>query len=633
MGCVDQMMGRSNAVLGGEDHLIRHLEHCVDRAIGVRFVVAFLMESGAKLIGEALARAASRGVPIKILTSTYMSVTEPPALYYLLDVLGPRAEIRLFSDGARPFHPKAYLFDYEDDSEAYVGSSNLSASGLTYGIEWNYCVRASEAREAYLRFSQGFDDLFWNRSNPLTLETLKNYAMNWRKARVPSREVYPLLGPAPAVPWPVPQREVEEDDHKDVPIPFGMQIEALYYLKRAREEGVRRGLVVAPTGIGKTYLAAFDSAEFSRVLFIAHREEILRQAEASFGRVRPQSRRGFVCGERRDVDADICFATIQTLAREDRLAEFPADRFDYMVVDEFHHAAADSYVKVLKHFQPAFVLALTATPYRMDNRDIYELCDDNVVYESYLKDAINRDLLTPFKYYGVFDSCTDYSKIDIRNGQYVVEQLERELSRAERADLVLEKYRQFAGRRTLGFCAGIAHAEYMARWFRRHGVKAAAVHSGGSTSDACVDRVEAVEALKEGNLQVIFSVDIFNEGVDIPCLDTVMFLRPTESFVVFLQQLGRGLRKYPGKDFLTVLDFIGNYKRAHYIPALLAGDNPVLPRKDGLGTAGPPYPEGCEVHFDFRLLDLFEVLRKNDPLPKRMMEEYFRLKRELGRRP
>ena len=215
-----------------------------------------------------------------------------------------------------------------------------------------------------------------------------------------------------------------------------------------------------------------------------------------------------------------------------------------------------------------------------------------------------------------------------------MDDLERQLSRQERAGLVLEKYKRFAGGKTLAFCVSINHANYMVQYFNQHNVPSAAVHSGPAEKGLVMDRTAAISALESGRIKVIFAVDIFNEGVDIPSIDSVMFLRPTESFVVFLQQLGRGLRKDQGKECLTVLDFIGNYKRAHYIPALLAGENPMHPR--GVMQRKPSdyiYPENCQVQFDFNVLDLFEALAKSDPLKKRMTDDYFRLQDSLGRRP
>ena len=600
-----------NSILGRNDHLLSHLQESIRNATRIRFVVAFLMESGARLLSPYLAEAALKGVPIQILTGRYLSITEPSAIYYLYNKLGDRIAVRFFNENVKSFHPKAYLFDFENDSEVFVGSSNISYSALTEGIEWNYRFRRSIAPDDYSIFSNAFDEMFAHSSVPATDKTLKEYSIGWSKPKLVAIE-------APEFP-------------PEKPEPTGAQVEALYYLNQARDEGLDKGLVVAASGMGKTYLSAFDSMGFGKILFVAHREEILRQTEETYKSVRPRSRTGYYTGDQKDLSADICLATVQTLGRNNHLENFAPDHFDYIVVDEFHHAAADSYLRLINHFRPRFLLGLTATPYRTDNRDIFTLCDDNVIYELYLKDAINRDLLSPFRYYGIYDA-TDYSEIAIKQGQYVVEQLEKELSRKERAEVVLEKYKTMAGARTMGFCVSIEHAVYMARFFSDKGVAAVAVHSG-INSEHTMERQEAISKLKEGKIRVIFAVDIFNEGVDIPSLDTVMFLRPTESFVVFLQQLGRGLRKHEGKEHLTVLDFIGNYKKAHYIPALLAGINP----KEGNVAKRRPqdldFPDHCHVQFDFRVLDVFAELAKRDPLAVRMKNEYYRLRQELGRRP
>jgi superfamily II DNA or RNA helicase len=468
-------------------------------------------------------------------------------------------------------------------------------------------LKKSLAPVDYQKFSDTFDYLYDEHAEPVTEQVLRQYALSWKKSAFVRAEVF-----------------------SDEPEPVGAQIEALYELKKAREEGISKGLVVAATGVGKTYLSAFDSVGFQRVLFVAHREEILRQAEETFRAVRKEGNYGYYCGDRKDKSSDVLFATVQTLGNH--LDKFREESFDYMVVDEFHHAAADSYAKILEHFRPKFLLGLTATPYRTDNRDIFVLCDDNVVYEIYLRDAINRGLLVPFRYYGIFDT-TDYSGISVRNGQYVMDELEQELSRIERADMVLDKYRKMAGAKTMGLCASVKHAEYMAGFFNLYKVNAAVVHSGISSCKYKTDRREAVEKLVSGEIQVIFCVDIFNEGVDIPSLDTVLFLRPTESFVVFLQQLGRGLRKHEGKEHLTVLDFIGNYRRAHYLPALLSGNNPVYNENRGRKLKDIEYPQDCVVQFDFKVLDLFEEMAKADPLKKRMVDDYFRIKESLKRRP
>lgn len=486
-----------NSFTGREDHLIRYLYDCIERAERIRFIVAFLMESGAKLLGNQLAAAVDKGTPIQILTGKYLGITEPSAIYHLYNVLGSNVDIRFFSDSICSFHPKAYLFEYKDDSEIIIGSSNISHSALTSGVEWNYRLRRSLAPTDYNRFSDTFSDLFNKHSVPAVDEELKAYSLSWRKPRLVV---------------------LEQGEMPKVPEPTGVQIEALYHLNQAREEGIDKGLVVAATGVGKTYLNAFDSRDFKKILYIAHREEILRQAAKTFASIRPKDQIGFYSGQQKDEEADILFATVQTLARDSHLQNFSPDSFDYIIVDEFHHAAADSYVKAIKHFQPQFLLGLTATPFRADNKDIFALCGDNVIYEIYLKDAIHRDLLVPFRYFGIYDA-TDYNQVEIRNGQYVIEQLEEELSRKERAELILEKYRQMAGKRTLGFCVSIDHAEFMADFFADNGIPAVAVHSGDQSNANVMDRKQAVDNLEQGELDVIFAVDIFNEGVDIPDLD------------------------------------------------------------------------------------------------------------------
>lgn len=310
-------------------------------------------------------------------------------------------------------------------------------------------------------------------------------------------------------------------------------------------------------------------------------------------------------------------------------AYFPKDVFDYIIVDEFHHAAAETYKKVLNYFQPKFLLGLTATPYRMDNEDILALCDDNLLFELNLPSAIHRDVLCPYQYYGIYDEI-DYSAIKMNNGTYDTKELEKSYGLHQREALVYEKYQEYGGTHTLGFCVSINHAEKMAAYFREKGILAEALHSQ-STGGRSREQVQA--AFRNEEVSVLFTVDMFNEGVDIKEVDTVMFLRPTESYVIFLQQLGRGLRKHEKKEKLTVIDFIGNYKRAHYKPLLLAGMNPLHVERFPKRPEEFSYPEGCQVHFDFRVLDLFKEMKKRDPKPLRLKEEYYRLKERLGRRP
>lgn len=540
MECNRGEMSMSQAITNQQHIMLESIAYYAERAQGIRLVVSFIMESGAKLLAEPLQKAAARGCPIELIIGTYMHVTEPSALYLLKQVLGDSFNL-LFYEGKESFHPKAYFFYGEDDDVVFVGSSNASRSALVTGVEWNYGLKRSVDTISFEVFEKAYRDLR-RRSKPVTDDMLRWYAKSWRRPK----QIIHLFDPEPDV--------VTADGLVE---PRGAQIEALYELERTREDGFDKALVVVATGLGKTYLAAFDSKDYERVLFVAHREEILKQAADSFAVVRPNASIGFFTGKEKCSDAELTFASVQTLGRTDYLKPefFTPDHFDYVVVDEFHHAAADSYQALLSYFQPKFLLGLTATPDRMDNRDIYSLCDYNLAYEVSLKNAINRGWLVPFRYYGIYDP-TNYDEIDYSNGQYDIAQLEASLSRAERAHLLLKQYLRYRRKRALGFCASIKHAEEMSRYFIENGIAATCVTSSKNCDPRySMDREEAVNKLKCGELEIVFSVDIFNEGVDTPSVDMVLFLRPTESYTVFMQQLGRGLRKYEGKEYLIVLDF------------------------------------------------------------------------------
>ena len=604
------------AITGGSVNLYDHLKAEIQKATEIKFIVSFVMESGVRLVVRELKKKALQGVPVKIITGTYLHVTEPSALYLLKRELGNLVDIRFYDDPSVSFHTKTYILKQDKGGVVFVGSSNLSRSALVTGVEWNYRLRETLSPEDFRVFDESFDRIFNKESVPRTEELLRQYAANWRRPRV-MRGVDAL----------------EQELLPEKPEPRGAQIEALFELETAREEGLDRGLVVAATGIGKTYIAAFDALDFDRMLFVAHRREILEQAEAAFCRVHENLSTSFFDGGGRDLSGKAVFASIQSLGKKEYLTagHVKPDAFDYIVVDEFHHAAADSYRALLGYFKPRFLLGLTATPYRMDGGDIFSLCGGNVVYEIHLKDAINRDLLAPFKYFGFYDE-TDYEAVPWRGGRYEPSRLEAILATEIRADLVWKKYSVWRGGKALGFCSSIRHAEFMADYFRKKGAKAAAVHSGNGKSRG-MNRSEAVRKLENGELEILFAVDLFNEGVDIPSLDTVLFLRPTESYVVFLQQLGRGLRKCEGKTHLTVLDFIGNYKRAHHVPLLLAGENPFSEKGGKRRIDQMDFPEDCTVQFDLKLLDLFNEMAKRDPLKRRMKREYCRIRELLGRRP
>ena len=416
--------------------------------------------------------------------------------------------------------------------------------------------------------------------------------------------------------------------------PRGAQIEALCALENTRAEGAKRALVQAATGVGKTYLAAFDSKKYERVLFVAHREEILNQAAVSFQNVRNSDDYGFFNGEQKCTDKSVIFASVATLGRLEYLNEtyFAPDYFSYVVIDEFHHAINEQYQRIVEYFKPQFLLGLTATPERMDGRNIYEICDYNVPYEISLKEAINKGMLVPFHYYGIFDD-TDYSKLHIVRGRYDEKELnETYIGNVHRHDLIYKYYCKYGSKRALGFCCSRVHAEEMAREFCRRGIPSVAVYSNAE-GEFSEDRSVAIEKLKQGEIKVIFSVDMFNEGVDITSVDMVMFLRPTESPIVFLQQLGRGLGKSKGKEYLNVLDFIGNYEKAGRVRFLLTGK--ALSETGQYHPADTSFfPDDCLVDFDLKLIDLFAEMDKKQLKVKDLIRnEYLRVKELLGKRP
>ena len=325
---------------------------------------------------------------------------------------------------------------------------------------------------------------------------------------------------------------------------------------------------------------------------------------------------------------------VATLGRSEYLSEkyFAPDYFQYLVIDEFHHAVNEQYQRIVKYFKPQFLLGLTATPERMDGRNIYEICDYNVPYEISLKDAINKGMLVPFHYYGIYDD-TDYSGLHLIRGRYDEKELnETYIGNVHRHDLIYKYYCKYGSKKALGFCCSRAHAEEMAKEFCERGIPSVAVYSNanGTYSE---ERGKAIEKLKSGEIRVIFSVDMFNEGVDITSVDMVMFLRPTESPIVFLQQLGRGLRRSKGKEYLNVLDFIGNYEKAGRVRFLLTGRT--LGKNEYYNPADrSAFPDDCLIDFDMKLIDLFsEMDKKHLKVRDQIRNEYYRVKELLGRIP
>lgn len=649
-----------NCITGHNDHLYKRIQQSIHTASSIDIIVSFLMESGVKLLQKDLEEIKDKKIPIRILTGNYLNITQPSALYLIKDILGDEVDLRFYNDTKRSFHAKAYIFENQSEGEIFIGSSNLSKSAWTSGIEWNYRIDKKQSYDDFKYFKTVFEDLFNNESIIVNDVELERYSKNWKKPKIYS----------------VADNEKEDinyvyEDNTSPKItsifePRGAQIEALYELKKTRLDGFDKGLVVAATGIGKTYLAAFDSKEFSKVLFVAHREEILKQAYESFKNVRVDKsinyntevcdkvaesnlennlnkdkyneegyNMGFFMNSTKDNNKDIVFASVQSLGKKEYLNEnyFSKYYFDYIIVDEFHHAVSSNYQNIINYFEPKFMLGLTATPDRLDNKDVFSVCDYNTVYEAPLKTAIDKGWLVPFRYYGIYDESVNYDEVKYKNGKYNDKDLEKALNVNNRAELILNHYKKYKSNKALGFCSNKAHAEFMAKYFNENGINSCAVYSG-KDGEYNEERSVALKKLREDDLDVIFSVDMFNEGLDVKSIDMVMFLRPTESPTVFLQQLGRGLRKDKNKKYLNVLDFIGNYKKANLVPYLLTGDSKTRDQCSYTIPQEEDYPEDCFVDFDFRLVDIFEKMRKaNQKIQDLIKEEYFNIKIDLNKIP
>lgn len=607
---------------GDHDPLLGQLSAACALACEVDLAVSFVKASGLRLLLadlETVARHPRRR--LRILTSDYLGITDPEALKLLMLLQEQGAEVRVHETRDRGFHLKAYVFSRLMDGRliegtAFVGSSNISRQALTHGLEWNYRV-VHPGDSGFLEIRQRFDELFAHPNNAVLSDT-------WIEDYVSRRQP-----PTPRLKRTGTGTSVAPEEDEPPAQPHAIQQTALAALADTRRQGWRRGLVVLATGLGKTWLAAFDAQQMDaqRILFVAHRDEILNQAAATFLRVRPRSRVGFYNGRSRDIEADLLFASIQTLGRTAHLDRFPPTHFDYIVIDEFHHAAAPTYRRVLAHFSPTFLLGLTATPDRTDQSDILTLCDDNLVHVCPMFDGIQAGLLAPFHYYGIHDEAVDYREIPWRNGQFDPEALSHRLATQARAHHAHREWRARSQQRTLAFCVSRTHADFMAAHFRREGIAAAAVYS-----DSAWGRAQALEQLESGALQVLFSVDLFNEGLDVPGIDTVMMLRPTESRILFLQQLGRGLRRHEGKSHLVVLDFIGNHQAFLRQPQALFGIEPTHEAMTRFALEVEQkelaLPPGCFVNYDLRVIDFLKSLGHSGS-----QEAYATLRNALGRRP
>lgn len=556
------------------------------------FAVSFTRCSGLGLLIDPLRELIERKGRVQLLTSTYQSITQPEALTALLRLKGLDCFVQ---DGSTGFHSKFWLFDKAKRGECWAGSSNLSKGGLADNIEWN--LRSIDGSVVDQTRAQFQSLLQRSDVKPLSQQLIDAYSLRYsERAQLPM--------PMAAEGAPVPR-----------PRPNEAQAEALQRLANMREAGLKRAAIIGATGIGKTYLAAFDCEQMKAksVLFISHRLEHLEQARRSFGRVL------------RDCRCE--FSTIQSLRTQPELLK---EKWDYLVIDEFHHVEADGY-RVLRRLRDnghTFLLGLTATPERQDGRDILEWCDWNIAYEVRLPEAIERKWLLPFHYFAIADETIDFVKINWRRG--VTPELEAALSIPQRVDLILEQALQYGfdgpRRATVGFCAGIEHAKYMAKAFNERGQVALAAWGEHGVEER--EAIYARLADPSDPLEWLFVADILNEGVDIPAINSLMFLRPTESSSIFLQQLGRGLRLTPGCEVLTVLDFVGHHQRAWLaLQAINNFTNTGAPVEIGDYVVKPP--RSCEVVLQRKTLEMLEKIRRHTSKRDACSEVYETIKYEL----
>ena len=606
--------------------------HFIKHSSTIYLLSAFVMKSGVEILFPYLKAAAERGADIKILTGDYLYVTQPEALNKL-SALSGYAEIRLWKSNGKSFHPKAFIFNDDNDGALIVGSSNLSRSALTSGVEWNLYMDQYVAESTFDDAQEQFIRMFYNDTTmEINPETVKGYKENYEAFHYKHPDLVHTWTTQEEIELTIGEESTEEAKIVEAAAPYDFtpeprfaQPEALEELQDTYEEGYNKAMVVMATGLGKTYLAAFFAQRFKRVLFIAHREEILHQAKKSFQHVMPDKIGAIYNGKIKE-EGDTLFASIFTLSMKKHLAKFSPDEFDLIIIDEFHHASAKSYQNVLQYFQPDFLMGITATPERTDGNDVFAICDGNVAYEMNFIQAIQRGWLSPFHYYGVYDNI-DYSKISWLGNRYDEEELIREQLQYDTAQNILKNWKKHKQTRTIGFCSSIRQADFLTNYFIDHGIQAISLNS--KTKD--ISRAEAINKLETKQVDIIFTVDLFNEGVDIPSVDTLLFVRPTESLVVFTQQIGRGLRLHEGKPHCTIIDLIGNYKNADVKMQLFD----VSKGKDSRRSAiQPVVPDSCTINMETEAIQLLEeLLKKRSPRKERVKLEYQRVKEELGRRP
>lgn len=579
------------------------------------FAIAFITQSGLICLKEYLKLLQEKNITGDILTTDYLYFNQPKALQELQQY--PNLNIRIYTK--ENFHIKGYIFEQNDYYTLIVGSNNLTQTALKSNKEWSLKIN-SLANGALINNTLSQFQQMWQEAMPLTDIWLKQYADKYHSLQKLKRQ------------FATAQENISTNDIA----PNKMQQEALKALEKLQQDNKHKALLISATGTGKTYLSAFavKKANPKRLLFLAHREQILKQACKTFAKIIPDIQYGILSANHKDFHKPYLFSTINMLSKEENLTQFAPTHFDYIIIDETHRAGASSYLKILNYFQPQFLLGMTATPERTDGFDIYQLFDHNIAYEIRLNQAMQENLLCPFHYFGITDITVDDQEIN-DNSTF------NDLTTDARVTHIINQsqYYGFSGERLRGliFCSQIEEAQILSQKFNERGFNTIAL-SGKDSQETRTNAIHKLEQKERSTgLDYIFTVDIMNEGIDIPAINQIIMLRPTKSAIIFVQQLGRGLRKYPQKDYVVILDFIGNYQNNFMIPIALSGDTSY--NKDNIRhyvAEGNRFIFGAStIHFDKiarqKIYQAIDSAKLSDTAL--LKNEYLQLKQKLGKIP
>lgn len=578
------------------------------------FAIAFITQSGLICLKECLKLLQEKNITGDILTTDYLYFNQPKALQELQQY--PNLNIRIYTK--ENFHIKGYIFEQNDYYTLIVGSNNLTQTALKANKEWSLKIN-SLANGALINNTLSQFQQMWQEALPLTDIWLKQYTDKYYSLQKLKRQF----------------ATAQENISTNV-TPNKMQQEALKALAKLQQNNKHKALLISATGTGKTYLSAFavKKANPKRLLFLAHREQILKQACKTFAKIIPDIQYGILSANHKDFHKPYLFSTINMLSKEENLTQFAPTHFDYIIIDETHRAGASSYLKILNYFQPQFLLGMTATPERTDGFDIYQLFDHNIAYEIRLNQAMQENLLCPFHYFGITDITVDNQEIN-DNSTF------NDLTTDARVTHIINQsqYYGFSGERLRGliFCSQIEEAQILSQKFNERGFNTIAL-SGKDSQETRTNAIHKLEQKERSkSFDYIFTVDIMNEGIDIPAINQIIMLRPTKSAIIFVQQLGRGLRKYPQKDYVVILDFIGNYQNNFMIPIALSGDTSY--NKDNIRhyvAEGNRFIFGSStIHFDKiarqKIYQAIDSAKLSDTAL--LKNEYLQLKQKLGKIP